>query len=150
MSILCAYYAGNAAEIDSLLNRGSGLPESSARNNWLGRGIYFWNSDPRRAEHWQAIHGKGAILEYKLEAELLIDMLIDNQRSSGFLDLTQTILPSVDGINDRESQYFNRADEIINRLLPRLQDAENCGIRMAFFLDGPIAPHGDLFPNQHI
>jgi hypothetical protein len=60
-------------------------------------------------------------------------MLIDDQRSSGFLDLTQTILPSVDGINNRESQYFNRAYEIINRLLPRLQDEEDCGIRMAFF-----------------
>ena len=120
MSIVRAYHAGNTAEIDSLLHRGSGLPESSARNNWLGRGIYFWDSDPRRAEHWQAIHGKGAILECELETELLIDMLIDDQRSHDFLAQAKKILPSVVGINDRKTQYFNRDGEVINRIRPKL------------------------------
>ena len=150
MSIVRAYHAGNAAEIDSLLQRGSGLPESSARNNWLGRGIYFWDSDPRRAEHWQAIHGKGAILECEIETELLIDMLIDDQRSHEFLALAKTISLSVDGFNDRKTQYFNKDGEIINRLRPELQDQGYCVIRMAFFLGDPIAPDGNLFPNQHI
>jgi len=66
MSLVRAYHAGSADDIELLLSRGSGLPESSARNNWLGSGIYFWDSDPRRAEYWQALHGKGAILECEL------------------------------------------------------------------------------------
>jgi hypothetical protein len=65
-----------------------------ARTNWLGSGIYFWDSDPRRAEYWQAIHGKGAILECELETELLIDMIANNQRSNGFLDLAKEIIPA--------------------------------------------------------
>lgn len=150
MSIVRAYHAGSADDIELLLNRGSGLPESSARNNWLGSGIYFWDSDPRRAEYWQARHGKGAILECELETELLIDMLIDDQRSSRFLVLANEIIPTVGGTNDRYAEYFGRDGEVVNRLRPLLQLQGYCGIRMAFCLGKPIAADGNLSPNQHI
>jgi hypothetical protein len=150
MSIVRAYHAGSIDDIGLLLNRGSGLPESSARNNWLGSGIYFWDSDPRRAEYWQAIHGKGAILECELETELLIDMLTNDQRSNAFLDLAKKIIPTVGGANDRLNEYFGRDGEVVNRLRPVLQSQGYCGIRMAFCLGNPIAAYGNLFPNQHI
>lgn len=90
MSTVRAYHAGSVDDIDLLLNCGSGLPEISTRNNWLGSGICFWASDPRRAEYWQAIHGKGAILESELETELLIGMFTNDQSSNSFLDLAKT------------------------------------------------------------
>jgi indole-3-glycerol phosphate synthase len=77
-------------------------------------------------------------------------MLIDDQSSHDFLTQAKKIVPSVVGINDRKTQYFNRDGEIINRIRPELQDQGYCGIRMAFFLGDPIAPDGNLFPNQHI
>jgi hypothetical protein len=150
MSIVRAYHAGSVDDIDLLLNRGSGLPESSARNNWLGSGISFWDSDPRRAEYWQAINGKGAILECELETELLIDMLTNDQRSNAFLDLAKKIIPTVGGTNDRLNEYFGRDGEVVNRLRPVLQSQGYCGIRMAFCLGNPVAADGNLFPNQHI
>ena len=142
MSIVRAYHAGSVGDINLLLNRGSGLPENSARNNWLGSGIYFWDSDPRRAEYWQAIHGKGAILE--------CDMLTNDQRSNAFLDLAKEIIPTVGGTKNRLNEYFRRDGEVVNRLRPVLQSQGYCDIRMAFCLGNPVAADGNLFPNQHI
>lgn len=150
MSIVRAYHAGRAEEIDLLLKSGSGLPERSARNNWLGRVIYFWDNDPSRAEYWQALHGKGAILECELETELLIDMLIDDQRSHAFLVLAKEFISTVGGTNDRFAEFFGRDGEVVNRLRPVFQSQSYCGIRMAFCLGDPIAADGNLFPNQHI
>jgi D-beta-D-heptose 7-phosphate kinase/D-beta-D-heptose 1-phosphate adenosyltransferase len=103
-----------------------------------------------RAEYWQAIHGKGAILECELETELLIDMLTNDQRSNAFLDLAKEIIPTIGGTNDRLNEYFGRDGEVVNRLRPVLQSQGYCGIRMAFCLGNPVAADGNLFPNQHI
>jgi hypothetical protein len=150
MSIVRAYHAGDADAIKSLILRGSGLPESSARNNWLGRGLYFWDSDPRRAERWQAMHGKGGILECDIEKELLIDMLCDDQRSRHFFQLAQAVSLPERPTNDRSSEYFARDGELVNRVRPALQEMGCCGIRMAFCLGKPVVEEGNLFPDQHI
>ena len=150
MSIVRACFAGSFDYINLVVKRGSGLPEISARNNWLGSGIYFWDSDPRRAEYWQAIHGKGAILECELETELLIDMLTNDHGSGAFLDLAKEIIPTVGGTNDRLNECFGSDGEVVNRLRPVLQSQGCCGIRMAFCLGNPVAADGNLFPNQHI
>lgn len=43
--------------------------------------MYFWESDHRRAEKWAIRNVREMILECQLETELLIDLLIDDQRS---------------------------------------------------------------------
>ncbi len=150
MSVVRAYHAGDVDTIKALLLRGSGLPESSARNNWLGRVLYFWDSDPRRAEYWHAMHGKGGILECDIEKELLIDMLCDDQRSKKFMELAQAVILPEGPVNDKSSEYFARDGEIVNRVRPALQEMGYCGIRMAFCLGKPVADEGNLHPNQHI
>jgi hypothetical protein len=150
MSIVRAYHAGDADSIKSLILRGTGLPESSARNNWLGRGIYFWDNDPRRAEPWQAMHGKDGILECDIEKEVLIDMLCDDQRSRHFFQLAQPVSLLAKPANDRSSEYFARDGEIVNRVRPALQEIGYCGILMAFCRGKPVAKEGNLFPDQHI
>jgi hypothetical protein len=150
MSIVRAYHAGDADAIKSLLLRGSGLPESSARSNWLGRGLYFWDSDPRRVERWQGMHGKGGILECDIEKELLIDLLCDDERSRRFFQLAQAVSLPERPANDRSSQYFARDGEIVNRVRPALQDMGYCGFRTAFCLGKPVDKEGNLFPDQHI
>ena len=41
MSLVRAYHAGNASEIQPFLNGAEGIAESQSPTNWLGRGLYF-------------------------------------------------------------------------------------------------------------
>ena len=119
----------------------------------MGRGIYFWESDHGRAEKWAIRNVREMILECQLETELLIDLLIDDQRSQAFCKLAEkqasAIQSSSQKPNDKSKEYFGLDGELINRLRPDLEK-QYAGIRMAFCLDEPILPDGHLFPRQQI
>ena len=153
MSLVRAYHAGYASEIQRFLDGVEGISESQSTNNWLGRGVYFWESDHRRAEKWAIRNVREMILECQLETELLIDLLIDDQRSQAFWKLAEeqaAILQSGScRPNDRSQEYFGLDGELINRLRPDLEQSY-AGIRMAFCLDEPVLPDGHLFPRQQI
>ena len=153
MSLVRAYHAGYASEISPFLEGSAGLAESQSQRNWLGRGVYFWESDHRRAEKWAARNDKEMILECTLETELLIDLLIDDDRSQLFFKLardkalaiqTPTLQP-----NNRATESFGLDGALINRMRPELE-SRFAGIRIAFCLDEPILPDGHLFPCQQI
>lgn len=153
MSMVRAYHAVYASEIQPLLEGAAGLAESQSTRNWLGRGIYFWDSDHRRAEKWAIRNDREMILECHLETELLIDLLIDDQRSQGFFQLAREQAAAIQAgrpqPNNRAKEYFGLDGELINRLRPSLE-SRYAGIRMAFCLDEPILPDGYLFPRQQI
>ena len=153
MSLFRAYHAGCASEIQPFLDGAEGLAESQSPMNWLGRGIYFWESDHRRAEKWALRNVREMILECQLETELLIDLLIDDQRSQAFWKLAEeqaaTLQTSSCKPNNKSQEYFGLDGELVNRLRPGLEQAY-AGIRMAFYLDEPVLPDGHLFPRQQI
>jgi len=153
MSLVRAYPAGYASKIQPFLNGAEGLAESQSPTNWLGRGIYFWESDHRRAEKWGIRNVREMILECQLETELLIDLLIDDQRSQAFWKLADeqadVLQSSSYKPNDRSQEYFGQDGELINRLRPSLKQSY-AGIRMAFCLDKPVLRDGHLFPRQQI
>jgi hypothetical protein len=153
MSLVRAYHAGYASEIQPFLDGAAGIAESQSTTNWLGRGVYFWESDHRRAEKWAIRNVREMILECHLETELLIDLLIDDQRSQAFWKLAEKQAPAVQSsscqANDRSKEFFGLDGELINQLRPSLEK-QYAGIRMAFCLDEPILPEGHLFPRQQI
>lgn len=153
MSIVFAFHAGCASEIQAFLDGAVGIAESQGTVNWLGRGVYFWESDHRCAEKWAIRNIREMILECHLETELLIDVLIDDQRSQAFWKLAEkqavAIQSSSHKPNDKSKEYFGLDGELINRLRPDLEK-QYAGIRMAFCLDEPILPDGHLFPRQQI
>jgi hypothetical protein len=153
MSLVRAYHAGYASEIQRFLDGAEGISESQSTNNWLGRGVYFWESDHRRAEKWAIRNVREMILECQLETELLIDLLIDDQRSQAFWKLAEEQAAILQSgrcrPNDRSQEYFGLDGELINRLRPDLEQSY-AGIRMAFCLDEPVLPDGHLFPRQQI
>lgn len=69
MSLVRAYHAGYASEIQRFLDGAEGISESQSTNNWLGRGVYFWESDHRRAEKWAIRNVREMILECHLETD---------------------------------------------------------------------------------
>lgn len=153
MSLVRAYHAGYASEIQPFLDGAAGIAESQSTTNWLGRGVYFWESDHRRAEKWAIRNVREMILECHLETELLIDLLIDDQRSKAFWKLAEQQAPTLQSSsckpNNKSQEYFGLDGELINRLRPDLEQAY-AGIRMAFCLDEPVLPDGHLFPRQQI
>ena len=110
MSLVRAYHAGYAYEIQPFINGAEGLAESQSPTNWLGRGIYFWESDHRRAEKWAIRNVREMILECHLETELLIDLLIDDQRSQACWKLAEKQAAAIQSSsykpNDRSKEYF--------------------------------------------
>jgi hypothetical protein len=153
MSLVRAYHAGYASEIQPFLDGAAGIAESQSTTNWLGRGVYFWESDHRRAEKWAIRNVREMILECHLETELLIDLLIDDQRSQAFWKLAEQQAPTLQSSsckpNNKSQEYFGLDGELINRLRPDLEQAY-AGIRMALCLDEPVLPDGHLFPRQQI
>jgi hypothetical protein len=153
MSLVRAYHAGYASEIQPFLNGAESIAESQSPTNWLGRGIYFWESDHRRAEKWAIRNVREMILECQLETELLIDLLIDDQRSRAFWELAEeqatAVQSSSSQANDRSKEYFGLDGELINRLRPSLEK-HYAGIRMAFCLVRPTLRDGHLYPRQQI
>ena len=153
MSRVRAFHAGYASEIQAFLDGAVGIAESQSTVNWLGRGVYFWESDHRCAEKWAIRNVREMILECHLETELLIDVLIDDQRSQAFWKLAEkqaaAIQSSSHKPNDKSKEYFGLDGELINRLRPDLEK-QYAGIWMAFCLDEPILPDGHLFPRQQI
>lgn len=153
MSLVRAYHAGFASEIQPFLEGAEGITESQSTFNWLGRDVYFWESDHRRAEKWAILNNREMILECHLETELLIDPLIDDQRSQSFFELARKHAAAIQAsnrpANNREIEYFGLDGELVSRLRPSLEN-QYAGIRMAFCLDEPILPDGHLFPRQQI
>ena len=153
MSLVRTYHAGYASELQPFLDGTAGIATSQSRTNWLGRGIYFWESDHRRAEKWAIRHVREMILECQLETQLLIDLLIDDQRSQAFWELVEeqatAVQSSSSQANDRTKEYFGLDGELINRLRPSLEN-KYAGIRMAFCLGRPTLPDGHLCPRQQI
>ena len=93
------------------------------------------------------------ILECQLETELLIDLLVDDQRSQIFWKRAEEQAAAIQSSsckpNDKSTEYFGLDGELINRLRPVLEQSY-AGIRMAFCLDKPVLPDGHLFPRQQI
>ena len=93
------------------------------------------------------------ILECHLETELLIDLLIDDQRSQAFWKLAEKQAAAIQSSsckpNDKSKEYFGLDGELINRLRTDLEK-QYAGIRMAFCFDEPVLPDGHLFPRQQI
>jgi hypothetical protein len=153
MSLVRAHHAGYASEIQPFLDGAEGISESQSTVNWLGRGVYFWESDHRCAEKWAIRNVREMILEGHLETELLIDLLIDDQRSQAFWKLAEKQAAAIQSSsckpNDKSKEYFGLDGELINRLRTDLEK-QYAGIRMAFCLDEPVLPDGHLFPRQQI
>jgi len=153
MSLVRAYHAGYASEIQPYLDGAAGIAESQSPTNWLGRGVYFWESDHRRAEKWAIRNVREMILECHLETELLIDLLIDDQRSQALWELAQEQAAAVQSgssqANNRSKEYFGLDGELINRPRPSLEK-QYAGLQMAFCLGEPTLPDGHLYPRQQI
>ena len=153
MSLVRAYHAGYASEIQPFLNGAEGIAESQSPTNWLGRGLYFWESDHGRAEKWAIRNVRDMILECQLETELLIDLLVDDQRSQIFWKRAEEQAAAIQSSsckpNNKSKEYFGLDGELVNRLRPDLEK-QYAGIRMAFCLGEPALPAGHLFPRQQI
>ena len=153
-TILCSQSALRGASwVIKFLDGAAGIAESQSTTNWLGRGVYFWESDHRRAEKWAIRNVREMILECHLETELLIILLIDDQRSQAFWELAEKQAPAVQSssfqANDRSKECFGLDGELINRLRPGFEK-QYAGIRMAFCLGEPTLPDGHLYPRQQI
>jgi hypothetical protein len=120
MSIVRVYHAGCASEIQLFLNGAEGLAASQIPTNWLGRGIYLWESDHRSQAFWKLAEEQAPVLQ------------------------SSTCKP-----NDRSQEYFGQDVELITCLRPDLEQSY-AGIRMAFCLDEPVLRGGHLFPRQQI
>ena len=91
------------------------------------------------------------ILECQLETELLIDLLVDDQRSQIFWKRAEEQAAAIQSSsckpNNKSKEYFGLDGELVNRLRPDLEK-QYAGMRMAFCLGEPALPTGHLFPRQ--
>ena len=145
MSIVRAYHAGNLKDIESVIFRGHGIPYSASQGNWLGDGIYFWENDPLRAEHWQIQRNKGAILECEIDTRYLFDLLKMEDFTDLFYTEAKELLKSLKEINRKSSQHFELDRKLFNRIRDKFSSQGKSGIRMVFHLGDSITAGGQHF-----
>jgi hypothetical protein len=150
VSLVKAYHAGNLEDIESVILGGYGIPYSASQGNWLGDGIYFWEDDPLRAEHWQIQRNKGAILECEIDTRYLFNLLKKEDLTDVFYTEAKDLLKSLQGVNRKASQNFEFDRKLFNEIRDKFMGQGISGIRMAFHLGESITPNGNVFENQHI
>jgi hypothetical protein len=150
MSLIKAYHAGDVEGIESLISRGSGIPFSASPGNWLGDGVYFWENDPLRAEHWQMQRNKGAILECEIDTRYLFNLLRREEDTDLFYAEAKDSLKKLKAVNNRTAQSFELDRNLFNKIRDKFMGQGMCGIRMAFHLGESITLDGNIFENQHI
>ena len=150
MSVVKGYHAGDLAEIESIISRGSGIPFSNRPGNWLGDGVYFWENDPQRAEEWQIQRTKGAILECEIDTRYLFNLLKKENYTDLFYTEGKSLLKTLKGNNSRAAQNFDLDRKLFNGIRNKFMGDGMCGIRMAFYLGDSITQNGNIFENQHI
>jgi hypothetical protein len=76
-SFVLGYHGCDKSTGESVLGGASELKESTKDYDWLGPGVYFWESDPRRALEWAKIRGYrypyviGAVIDLRNCLDLL-------------------------------------------------------------------------------
>jgi hypothetical protein len=77
-SFVLGFHGCDESLVESVIYKNKGLTPSSNDYDWLGHGIYFWESDPKRALSWakemksRPVKGKG-----KIEKPAVIGAIID-------------------------------------------------------------------------
>ena len=151
MSLVKAYHAGELEEIDCLINQGFGIQHSSSQGNWLGKGVYFWENDPVRAEEWQMQRNKGAILECEIDTNFLLNLPVKNAYTAEFYDRAGQLANNLSLRNQRNVQKFDLDNQVSKEIQKSFQLEKGlCGVRMAFFLGESVTHGGNLYENQHI
>jgi hypothetical protein len=160
MSIVDVYHVGAEDDILATLQHGSGLKWSTASDDWLGPGIYFWE-DPSWAEWWyverwaeRSDTRSGSILAAKIETELLLDLGNRND-SKTFQEEAQLAISSIQRRrsppqNDPANLGFSLDCAVAKCVQVALQGSGKSGLRMPFFLGPSITIDGNFYADQHL
>ena len=111
------YHGCDQSVVDSIINRNGHLKRSENRYDWLGKGIYFWEFGPSRANEWAIQRVKDGSKTIKVPA--VLGAIINLGRCFDLLDVANTHLLS--------EMYppFERFMEKNGKVLPRNISPEN-------------------------
>jgi hypothetical protein len=141
------YHAGHARDLRHAATNPETIPWARDYQGWLGAGVYFWE-DQGRCRWWMAEKGYQVMLEAKVSASAIVDLLSLNRDTTHFLQLLVERYgkSTSNKRNNRNKLRFELDAELINacRNKSLLQ-----GLRAPFYLDGPIAPDGNLYRGSH-
>jgi hypothetical protein len=73
-SFVLGYHGCERATAEALVQGSKRLRPGSAKYHWLGKGIYFWENDPRRALEWAVGRPAARALERPSVVGAIIDM----------------------------------------------------------------------------
>jgi hypothetical protein len=158
-------YHGCAQNVANSLLDGGPFKESRNEDDWLGAGIYFWESNPRRALSWAK-----ARLRFlgKAAAPAAIGAVIDLRNC---LDLTTAagigvLKPAYDALSstivaagqslpvNNESQFRRNLDCAVMNTLHRIRDDARLPvidtIRAAFVLGKQVYPGAGFLDQTHM
>jgi hypothetical protein len=86
------YHGCDQSVVDSIINRNGHLKRSENRYDWLGKGIYFWEFGPSRANEWAIQRVKDGSNTIKVPA--VLGAIINLGRCFDLLDVANTHLLS--------------------------------------------------------
>jgi hypothetical protein len=166
-SFVLGYHGCDKATGKSIVSQGVALLHSEKPFDWLGSGMYFWESDPERALEWarEKKYGTeirepfviGAVIDLGNCLDLLARTNSDILRDSyeNFVEVQKAAgksLPvnkNVDGKEDPDGELRFLDCAVLNHLLKRLEGPENTeGIQPYDTVRGYFREGDRLYPGS--
>lgn len=170
-NLVIGFHGCEKADQKRLINDIRFLKKSNQRYDWLGHGMYFWESDPERAFLWAEHKQKAGTLDVpaSIGAVMDLDYCLDllNARNTALLKqfyslfkqeskklgtpIPENINHPKDSSKDRVLRYLDCAIiEFTHRFLQDNNEKPFDSVRAAFIEGEPIYPHAGFHEKTHI
>lgn len=166
-------YHGCSEEVgERVLSGASGLNGSAEQYDWLGPGIYFWDSDPERAWEWadwkvrRGSYARPFVVGAVIDLGNCLDLMARGSVESlawAYTSLKRTTDAAGDGRSLPENKKASSADEdnvlrfldcaVINHLHSALRDQGEepfDSVRGLFVEGGPLFPGSGFSAKSHV
>lgn len=158
-SFIYGFHGCSGTDAEKILKSGSFLL-SGKDFDWLGRGAYFWENDPRRALEWAKERKKenpsvvGAIIDARTCLDLSSREAVPLLKQ-GFeilearIQKTKGSLPENKGdARDKKKRELDCA--VINAIFDKLPEGTIASVKSPFFEGPPVYPGAFFFEQTHV
>lgn len=154
------FHGCDEAAAEKIIESGIFL-DSDKRSEWLGKGIYFWENDPRRALEWARLRSKkpqviGAIINPEscldLSSREAVPLLKAGfRRLEEYSKKSGIALPKNKGRpNDKDEKNRMLDCAVVNALFDNLPKGALAAVKSPFFEGQAIYPGAFFYEQTHV
>lgn len=158
MAVVVGFHACQRTFAEALVRGDVPLTDwkpSENRYDWLGKGIYFWERNKRRAKQWAAnnVKGKAAIIQAEIELGVCLD-LADFEYLDQIRDAYDMLVHEYQSVGRKlpvnRSEKLRDLDRLVIDYFVKYTEAKSAGSSRFDTVCSPFEEGDPLFPGSLI